>query len=407
MSKLKELIQQYCPDGVIYKRLGDVASVTAGNSAPQGQDLFENGQYPFCRTADVGRVKKSVEFCDITDRLNEKGIKGLRLFPKGSILIPKSGASTLLNNKVRLSIDSYVVSHLAVVIPNETIIDSRFLYYAIEGFDMGTLVEDKSYPSVKASKIADGVEVPLPALPVQREIVRILDEFSLLSAELAAELAARKQQYEYYRDHLIHDFGYRRVRIEEIEIDIFRGSGIKRDQVTEDGVPCVRYGEIYTTYNTWFDKCVSHTKTEYIQNPKWIEKGDIIFAITGESVEDIAKSCAYVGDDKCLAGGDTVVLKHKQNPKYLAYALETKDAIVQKGKGKIKSKVVHSNVPSIETIEIPLPSIEKQNEIADTLDSFHNLILDFEIGIPAEIKTRQNQYEYYRDKLFTFKRKEV
>lgn len=108
--------------------------------------------------------------------------------------------------------------------------------------------------------------------------------------------------------------------IGEIATDMFRGSGIKRDQITEDGVPCVRYGEIYTTYNIWFEACKSHTQIEYVSSPKYFEHGDILFAITGENIEEIAKSCAYIGHEKCLAGGDIVVLKHKEDPKYISYA---------------------------------------------------------------------------------------
>ena len=143
----------------------------------------------------------------------------------------------------------------------------------------------------------------------------------------------------------------------DIATDVFRGSGIKRDQVTEDGIPCVRYGEIYTTYGIWFDSCVSHTQLEYVSSPKYFSHGDILFAITGESVEDIAKSCAYVGNEKCLAGGDIVVLKHNENPKYLSYALATEDARRQKSAGKVKSKVVHSSVPAIKAIKIPVPPL--------------------------------------------------
>ena len=140
----------------------------------------------------------------------------------------------------------------------------------------------------------------------------------------------------------------------EIAVDIFRGNGIKREQVTDNGTPCVRYGEIYTTYGIWFDKCVSHTDEKEIPNKKYFGYGDILFAITGESVEEIAKSTAYVGHEKCLAGGDIVVLKHTQNPKYLSYALSTSFAQAQKSKGKVKSKVVHSSVPAIRDIRIPL-----------------------------------------------------
>ena len=191
----------------------------------------------------------------------------------------------------------------------------------------------------------------------------------------------------------------------EIATDIFRGAGITRDQITQSGIPCVRYGEIYTTYGIHFDKCVSHTKLENIPSPKFFEHGDILFAITGESIEDIAKSTAYMGKEKCLAGGDIVVLKHKQNPKYLAYALSTTDAQKQKGAGKVKSKVVHSSVPAISELKIPVPSLALQEKIANVLDNFDALVNDLSQGIPAEIEARKKQYEYYRDKLLNFKSK--
>ncbi len=178
--------------------------------------------------------------------------------------------------------------------------------------------------------------------------------------------------------------------LSDIATDIYRGSGIKRDQVTETGIPCVRYGEIYTSYNVWFDICISHTQMEYVPNPKYFEYGDILFAITGESVEEIAKSIAYVGHEKCLAGGDTVVLKHNQNPKYMAYALSTTSAQAQKSKGKVKSKVVHSSVPAISEIIIPIPPLAIQSEIVRILDNF------------TELTARQKQYNYYRNKLLTF-----
>ena len=184
--------------------------------------------------------------------------------------------------------------------------------------------------------------------------------------------------------------------IGELATDIYRGSGIKRDEVTDDGIPCVRYGEIYTTYNIWFDECVSHTKEDVIASPKYFEHGDILFAITGESVEDIAKSCAYVGHDRCMAGGDIVVLKHNQNPKYLAYALSTNDACQQKSKGKVKSKVVHSSVPAIKGIRLPVPPLEVQCEIVRVLDSF-TLLTD---ELTDELTARKKQYEYYKHKLF-------
>ena len=202
-------------------------------------------------------------------------------------------------------------------------------------------------------------------------------------------------------DKLIAEFcpnGVEYKTIDEIAVDIYRGCGIKRDQVTEEGIPCVRYGEIYTTYGVWFEKCKSHTKLEYVKSPKYFEHGDILFAITGESVEDIAKCCAYIGNEKCLAGGDIVVLKHKEDPKYISYALSTVDAQRQKSSGKVKSKVVHSSVPSIKAIKLPVPPLEVQREIVHILDSFTLLIAE----LTAEFTARKKQYEYYRDNILTF-----
>ncbi len=189
----------------------------------------------------------------------------------------------------------------------------------------------------------------------------------------------------------------------EIAVDIYRGAGITRDQVTAEGTPCVRYGEIYTTYGVWFDKCVSHTDESKLLSKKYFEHGDILFEITGESVDDIAKCCVYIGHEKCLAGGDIVVLKHNQNPKYLSYALATTDARQQKSKGKVKSKVVHSSVPAIREIKVPVPPIEVQCEIVRILDNFTNLTAE----LTAELTARKKQYDFYRDRLLERKTTKV
>ena len=163
--------------------------------------------------------------------------------------------------------------------------------------------------------------------------------------------------------------GWTYKKLGEIATDMYRGSGIKRDQVTKEGMPCVRYGEIYTTYNIGFDKCVSHTDLSQISSPKYFEHGDLLFAITGESVEDIGKTIAYLGHEKCLSGGDIVVLKHNQDPKYLSYALSAPNAIKQKGLGKTKLKVVHTNIPALKEIIIPIPSLDEQQRIVSRLDA--------------------------------------
>lgn len=164
-------------------RIGDIAVVTSGNSAPQNKKFFEGGSYPFVRTGDVGKVHLDSCFVHPEDYLNEEGIKRLRLFPKGSILFPKSGASTLLNHRVLLGEDSYVVSHLAVLIPDSAKVLPLYLYYATINIDAGDLVDDRSYPSLKTS-VLENVRINLPSVDSQKTIV---SELSLLSEIIAAK----------------------------------------------------------------------------------------------------------------------------------------------------------------------------------------------------------------------------
>ena len=140
-------------------------------------------------------------------------------------------------------------------------------------------------------------------------------------------------------------------------------------------MPCIRYGEIYTTYNFSFNECVSHTDEKLLSLKKYFENGDILFAITGESVEDIGKCVAYTGKEKCLLGGDIVAMKHNQCPQFLAYALSSPEAVRQKGIGKTKLKVVHTNIPALKSIRILLPKdISTQESIVSYLDSSFQLI---------------------------------
>ena len=156
------------------KCLGDVTKVGAGNPAPQGAQLFKNGIYPFFRTSDAGRIRLG-DIYESSDYLNEDGIKGLRLFPAGTILFPKSGASTFLNHRVMLGVDGYVSSHLATIVADNAKIHERFLFYFLTTISAQDLVQDHAYPSLNLP-IISAIEVPLPPLPEQQRIASILDE---------------------------------------------------------------------------------------------------------------------------------------------------------------------------------------------------------------------------------------
>ena len=386
MNRLDELIAKLCPNGVEYKRIDEICDISRGRVMSKDYIQANQGEYPVysSQTENDGELGKISSF-DYEGEYLTWTTDG-------------ANAGSVFYRNGRFSITN-VCGLLKV---NKDDVITRYIYHSLQIEAPKYVNKGMGNPKLMSNVMAR-IKLAVPPLEVQREIVRILDNFTSLKAELQAELQARKKQYEYYRDELLKpQESIPMVTLKEIATSIYRGAGIKRDQVTEEGIPCVRYGEIYTTYNTWFDECVSHTKEEYVSSPKYFEHGDILFAITGESVEDIAKSIAYVGHDKCLAGGDIVVMKHQQNPRYLAHVLNTSLVREQKSKGKVKSKVVHSNVPSIEQIRIPLPSLEVQKRYADVLDNFEQICNDLNIGLPAETEARQKQYEYYRDALLSF-----
>lgn len=392
MSKLDDLIAELCPDGVEYKTVEEICNVTRGRVMSKDYIRENAGDYPV-----------------FSSQTANKGILGYINtfdFDCESITWTTDGAnagSVFYHCDEKFSITN-VCGLLRVSSCN---VNTKFLYYILQAIAQSYVYSGMGNPKLM-SNVMSKVSIPVPPLLVQQEIVRILDRFTELEAELeadlGAELEARKKQYNYYRDEL---FAFSQnvawKTLGEITTDMYRGSGIKRDQVTEAGTPCVRYGEIYTTYNIWFDSCISHTNAKDISNKKYFEHGDILFAITGESVDEIAKSCVYVGNEKCLAGGDIVVMKHNENPKYLAYALSTTEAQMQKSKGKVKSKVVHSSVPALKEIEIPVPPLKEQERIVAILDHFDALVNYITQDLSAEVVARAKQYEYYRDKLLTFK----
>lgn len=150
---------------------------------------------------------------------------------------------------------------------------------------------------------------------------------------------------------------------------IFKGNGITKDEVVEDGdIQCIRYGEIYSKYDGSFEKTYSRTNESAITSPQYISSGDILFAGTGELVEEIGKNVVYTGKEPCLAGGDIIVLKHSQNPIFLNYALYCTSSQTQKSKGKAKLKVVHISASEIGNVIIALPPLAEQNAIAEYLD---------------------------------------
>ena len=149
-----------------------------------------------------------------------------------------------------------------------------------------------------------------------------------------------------------------------------KGNGITKEDVKDDGnIQCIRYGEIYSKYSVSVSKTFSRTDEEIISSPKHIKYGDILFSGTGELVEEIGKNIVYLGMDPCLAGGDIIIAKHNQEPRFLNYAANSVYMQNQKSFGKAKLKVVHISTTEIGNLLIAFPSLEEQQQIADYLDS--------------------------------------
>lgn len=395
MSKLERLIQQYCPDGVEWKPLGEVCDSLNKGTLTTSKLVKSNGHnYPV--------INSGRELYGYYSKYNNEG-DALTIAARGEY------AGFVSYFSERFWAGGLCYPYRA----NTPTVSTKYLYYYLKSkqeYIRHCLVAEGGIPALNKS-IIEMFEIPVPPLPVQEEIVRILDTFTELQAELQAELQKRQQQYNFYRDNLLNfNRGGQEIKwmkLKDVAIQWYRGAGIKRDEVGKEGTPCIRYGEIHTTYNIWFKKCISHTDEYKQATKKYAEYGDILFAITSEDIPLVGNSVAYLGKEKILVGGDIVVMKHNQDPKYMAYALSTSDAIKQKGKGKVKSKVVHTNVPSLQEIIIPIPPMEEQQRIADILDRFDTLTNDLTSGLPAEMERRRQQYEFYRDKLLTFKRKEA
>lgn len=154
-------------------------------------------------------------------------------------------------------------------------------------------------------------------------------------------------------------------------IDSFeKGNGITKEEVFSDGDTfCVRYGEIYSKYDNSFENCFSKTFKDKIPVKKYFSNGGLLFVGTGELVEEIGKCVAYLGNEHCLAGGDIIIAKHKQNAKFLSYAMNSHYVQAQKSCNKAKLKVVHISATEIGNVLLALPPISEQESIAKFLDA--------------------------------------
>ena len=201
-------------------------------------------------------------------------------------------------------------------------------------------------------------------------------------------------------------FGYAPVKLGEIAT-IIRGGNFQKKDFVPHGRPCIHYGQMYTHFGCYADEVISYVNEDVFKASKKADKNDIVMAVTSENVEDVCSCTAWIGQEEIAVSGHTAIIKHNQNAKYLSYYFRTQDFYKQKERLAHGTKVIEVTPDCLKDIEIPLPSLEKQESIVSLLDKFDSYCNDMEEGLPAEIEARQKQYEYYRDKLLNMKRLEV
>ena len=408
MSKLQELIKKLCPDGVEFRKLGEVCEFINGFAFKSS--LFKDEGLPIIRITNINGV--SIDLSDVKFFDSRDYKSNLQSFSVsfGDILIAMSGATTGKIGYYDNEDIAYLNQRVGKFVPNVNVLNNRYLFHFLlsKTSDVDMMAGGGAQPNLSSNKLMNELYIPLPPLEVQNEIVRILDTFTSHTAELQAELQARKEQYEYYRNKLLtFDENDERVRWMKLgEIGTFvRGNGLQKKDFTETGVGCIHYGQIYTYYGTSTDTTKSFVPYELAQKLTKVKSGNLVIACTSENIEDVCKAVVWLGEEGIVTGGHACVFAHNEIPKYIAYFFQTEYFFQQKKKYARGAKVIDIKVSDLEKISIPVPPLSEQKRIISILDKFESLVNDLSEGLPAEIAAVQEQYEYYRNKLLTFKRK--
>lgn len=387
MNKNDELIQQYCPERVEYVKLGDCCNILDSQRKPVAKGARSNGIYPYYGANGIQDYVSDYIFDGTYVLVGEDGS-----------VITKNGNPVInwATGKI------WVNNHAHILGENDKAI-LRYLFFILQTLDITPLIHG-NIPKLTKGDLKD-LEIPLPPLPVQEAIVNILDRF----AEYTAELQARQQQYNYYRDTLLSFEGREDVQWKKLgEVaSIKTGRRFVRTDIRESGVPCFHYGDIYTYYGLTATKTKGYLDAELASKLRFAQPNDVVVVCAGENDMDIGVGVAWLGDEPAVIHDACCILHHEQNPRYISHFLRTHNYHLQMKRYVKNGKISSLPASGLAEALIPIPSLEEQEKIANILDHFDTLVNDLSQGLPAEIEARQQQYEYYRDQLLTFKRKEA
>ena len=392
MSGIDDLIRRHCPDGAEFKTVESVCVVFSGFAFKSECFNTSGLGTPLVRIRDVNTGLSGTYYSgEYDDRF---------VVNNGDILIGMDGDFRAIRWRHGFALLNQRVCRLerfeSTVLPD-------FIYYVIQDvlnrIQSGTQGSTVKHLSSRALGLA---RIPVPPIEVQREIVRVLDLFRSLEAELEAELEARRGQYAHYRDSLMN-FGESVPRIPIGELgEIYRGRRFTKEDYVSDGLPAIHYGELYTEYGPSANVAVTHVRPDLEPILRFAQPGDVVIAEVGETVEDVGKATAWLGDAKVAIHDGCYGFRHSMNPKFVAYYLQTATYHAEKSRHVARAKVKRLSMTGIKQVRLPVPSVAEQERIVRFLDGFDALINDLSVGLPAELLARRRQYEYYRDRLLTF-----
>lgn len=403
MSKLQELINKLCPNGVEFKKLKELAEIGTGSSDKKDANI--NGKYPFFVRSKNIEKHNAFEFDEEAIIIpGEGGIGDIFHYIKGKYALHQRVY------RIHFTCDS---------------INVKFAYYYLfahfKSFIMKKAVS-ATVTSIRKPMIEDFF-LPVPPIEVQEEIVRILDSFS----DYAAELQARKQQYEYYRNLLltfnpsaygcgtddeqkdgVTTWGGHNYKIEWEKMgDVFEmrngytPSKNKSEFWVGGTIPWFRMDDIRENGRILSDS-IQHITPSAIKGKGLFEANSFILATTAT----IGEHALIIADS--LANQQFTNLKVRKSlsnllvTKFIYYYMFIVDDFCKKNTNV--SGFASVDMDKLKRMPFPIPPLELQEKIVAILDRFETLVNDLTNGLPAEIAAVKDQYEYYRNKLLTFKK---
>ena len=417
MSKLDELIRELCPDGVEYVEFGTLCSLITKqtgfdytkhikarllmeptkNAVPYIQTKFFSGKNFNYQTDYYVPMDIVEQFPKIT--LDEKCI----LF---SIVGASIGNVGLFPGERKCFLGGAIC--VAKVLPQY---DVDYIYYCVEAHNVQHQIRRKTKGAGQATITVEDIrefKIPLPPIEIQREIVRILDDYTEnvteLQRQLTAELTARKTQYSYYRDKLLTFNTPITWKPMEEEFPFIRNGfvGTVTPYFTskEQGVRYLEGTNIHDGVIS--DNEILYVSKEFHQKHirNKLKQGDILMVQSGHVGE-----CAVVDEKYAGANCHALIIMSNAghcNSRFVMHYLRSSEGRAKLKKITTGGTVKHILASSMKKFMIPVPPLDVQNRIVNVLDNFEKICSDLNIGLPAEIESRQKQYEYYRDKLLTF-----